>query len=113
MRARPHRLTHPLDAGDGDALFHGDFAPECEIEVVGIRPGEKLHEVMITEDDARLTTELSDSYVICQPFPDWSSTHLVAYGAKSMNEGFSYSSDRNSEWLDGSALNDLICRKAA
>jgi UDP-N-acetylglucosamine 4,6-dehydratase/5-epimerase len=48
------------------------IAPECEIEIVGIRPGEKLHEAMITEDDARHTVEFDTYYVIQPEFSWWS-----------------------------------------
>jgi UDP-N-acetylglucosamine 4,6-dehydratase len=89
------------------------IAPNLPQEVVGIRPGEKLHEIMITEDDARLTVELNDRYVICPPQIDWSRGHLAAAGAKQVAEGFYYSSDVNDEWLDGPKLNNLIGRKAA
>ncbi len=89
------------------------IAPNLPHEIIGIRPGEKLHEVMITEDDARVTVELDDRYVICPPFDDWSGARLVALGAKPVAEGFRYSSDLNDEWLDGGALNGLIARRAA
>lgn len=48
------------------------IAPDCDIEIVGIRPGEKLHEAMIMEDDARHTVEFDDHYVIQPEFPWWS-----------------------------------------
>ena len=82
-------------------------------QVVGIRPGEKLHEVMITEDDARMTLELDDRYVICPSSPGWKTDHLVSAGARPVAENFRYSSDRNSEWLDNAGLNTLIRKKAA
>jgi UDP-N-acetylglucosamine 4,6-dehydratase len=89
------------------------IAPGVPHEVVGVRPGEKLHEVMITEDDARMTLELDDRYVICPPTADWNRVHLLERGAKPVADGFRYSSDLNTEWLDGSSLNDMIKRKAA
>jgi UDP-N-acetylglucosamine 4,6-dehydratase len=89
------------------------IAPNLAHEIVGVRPGEKLHEVMITEDDARLTFELDDRYIICPPQSDWSNAHLIALGAKSVANEFRYSSEINDEWLDGPALNGLIGRKAA
>ena len=82
-------------------------------DIVGIRPGEKLHEVMITEDDARMTMELDDRYVICPALPEWSHDHLTGHGARFVAEGFRYSSDRNPEWLDASGLTDMIKNKAA
>ncbi|HEX2653040.1 MAG TPA: UDP-N-acetylglucosamine 4,6-dehydratase (inverting) [Xanthobacteraceae bacterium] len=89
------------------------IAPGLPHELIGIRPGEKLHEVMITEDDSRITVELPDRYVICPPLLDWSATHLKALDAKPTAEGFRYASDSNSEWLDGDGLNALIARNAA
>lgn len=89
------------------------MAPNLPHEVVGIRPGEKLHEVMITEDDARMTLELDDRYVICPMLQEWSSDHLRALGAKPVAEDFRYSSEINTEWLDAASLNGLIGRKAA
>jgi UDP-N-acetylglucosamine 4,6-dehydratase len=89
------------------------LAPGLPHEIVGIRPGEKLHEVMITEDDARMTVQLDDRYVICPPIRGWSRENLQARGAKPVSDGFRYASDQNTEWLDGSALLTLIERKAA
>jgi len=86
------------------------IAPDIPHEVVGIRPGEKLHEVMITEDDARMTLELDDRYAIC-PSPlltGWSPDHLNKLGAKPAREGFRYSSDANEDWLDAAALTRMI-----
>lgn|SRR5487761_180636 len=87
------------------------IAPNVAHEIIGIRAGEKLHEVMITEDDARLTLEIDDRYVICPPQPTWSGAHLLALGGKPVHDSFRYSSESNPEWLDGAALNALLCRK--
>jgi UDP-N-acetylglucosamine 4,6-dehydratase len=89
------------------------IAPGVPHEVVGIRPGEKLHEVMITDDDARMTLELDDRYAICPGIADWQDDHLRVLGARPVEDGFRYSSDRNKEWLDGKSLADIINRKAA
>src|SRR5262245_58662372 len=51
------------------------IAPDLPHEIVSVRPGEKMHEVMITEDDSRMTLELDDRYVICPNIPDWSAKH--------------------------------------
>lgn len=81
------------------------IAPECEIKVVGIRAGEKLHEAMITEDDARHTLEF-DSYYIIQPeFSWWSASELKG---KALKEGFKYTSDLNKDWLTVEQLRDLV-----
>jgi UDP-N-acetylglucosamine 4,6-dehydratase len=89
------------------------LAPSLKHEIVGIRPGEKLHEVMITMDDARATLELEDRYVICPVQNDFSNEHLRKYNAKPVPDDFSYSSDLNTEWLEASSLNGLLGRKAA
>lgn len=82
-------------------------APGLPQRIIGIRPGEKLHEVMITEDDARSTLELDDRFVICPPSLDWDRDHLLAAGGRPVAEGFRYSSDANAEWLDAQTLLDL------
>lgn len=82
------------------------IAPECKIDIIGIRPGEKLHEAMILEDDARHTVEFEDYYVIQPEFPWWSKSY--AKGGKSLEEGFAYTSDNNSEWLTVEGLRKLI-----
>ena len=83
------------------------MAPGLPHRVIGIRPGEKLHEVMIPEDVARQTVELVDRYVI---LPSWGSlrqTYLDA-GAMSCADGFSYASDCNPEALDARGLQGLL-----
>jgi UDP-N-acetylglucosamine 4,6-dehydratase len=84
-------------------------APECKTEVIGIRPGEKLHEIMITPDDAGLTLEFGDHYVI-QPADKWwdAKRYVAESGGKPLPEGFQYSSDKNSEWLNPQGLADLL-----
>jgi UDP-N-acetylglucosamine 4,6-dehydratase len=81
-------------------------APQLPHKIVGIRPGEKLHEVMITEDDARNTVELTDRYIIQPSFGPFSKSGLIP-GA-SVAEDFRYASDTNTEWLDVPALRKLI-----
>jgi UDP-N-acetylglucosamine 4,6-dehydratase len=88
--------------------FAKAIAPNVPHRFVGIRPGEKLHEVMITEDDARQTLELKDRYVIRPPNPSWSDAAYRARGAVDVQEGFRYGSDNNSEWLNSSTLMQLL-----
>ena len=83
-------------------------APELPHKNVGIRPGEKLHEVMITEDDARMTLELPDRYVICPPKANFSTAPLLAAGAVPVAEGFRYSSETNEEWLSPGQLGETL-----
>jgi UDP-N-acetylglucosamine 4,6-dehydratase len=81
-------------------------APECEIEFVGIRPGEKLHEVLVSEDEARNTVELDGMYVIQPAHAWWSSKNWA--DAKPLPEGFRYASDSNTSWLKAEELCDLL-----
>lgn len=69
-------------------------APGCETEVVGIRPGEKIHEVMVTADDARLTREYDDHYVIL-PSNEFINRRFESNGGRPVPEGFEYSSGAN------------------
>lgn len=84
------------------------MAPGIPHKVIGIRPGEKLHEVMVTEDDSRSTFELDDRYVIEPHFAFWSREPYLARGAKPVEEGFRYSSDNNPEWLDHDGLEAML-----
>ncbi len=84
--------------------------PGGKPEVVGIRPGEKMHEVMISDDDARNTLELSDRYVIEPWFDFWKRTHYVDRGAAPVAEGFRYASNTNVEQLDVAGIRALLAR---
>lgn len=84
------------------------FGPTLPLRIVGIRPGEKLHEVMITEDDSRLTLELGDRYVIEPAFTWWQRAPYTASGAKPVMDGFRFASNTNTDWLDASRLKALI-----
>jgi FlaA1/EpsC-like NDP-sugar epimerase len=85
------------------------IGPECEYKVVGVRPGEKIHEEMITSADSFTTYDLGRMYTILPQLPIWNlNEYLVEKGAEKVPEGFRYSSDQNSEWLDVEALRSLI-----
>lgn len=90
------------------------IAPDCEIQVVGIRAGEKLHEVMVSEDDARHTVEYVSHYAILPTFEDY---HPALYGkddgGRPCPEGFCYSSDTNTQWLTTEELRSMIGLKEA
>ncbi|MER2000972.1 MAG: UDP-N-acetylglucosamine 4,6-dehydratase (inverting) [Solibacillus sp.] len=82
------------------------IAPHCETKIIGIRPGEKLHEAMIMEDDARHTVEYDTYYVIEPEFSFWAKKH--SENGRELFEGFEYTSDKNSDWLTIMDLQDLI-----
>jgi len=85
------------------------IAPDCKTEIVGIRPGEKMHEVMVPEDDARHTIEYEDSYVILPSFHDWDSdAYTKQNGGKLCPDGFRYSSDTNSQWVTVEQLHKMV-----
>ena len=84
------------------------IAPGLPHKLVGIRPGEKLHEIMVPEDDARSTVELPDRYVILPSHDLARREAYLAEGASPMPEGFSYVSDRNPERLDARGLQALL-----
>ncbi len=82
------------------------LAPDVPIKAIGIRPGEKMHEVMITEDDARATGHLPDRYIIQPVLSFWNSENHT--DCASVPEGFRYASNTNDEWLDDAALAKLL-----
>ncbi len=84
------------------------MAPELPHEIVGIRPGEKVHEVLITPDDARSTLELEDRYIVAPAFAFWAGNKALHENAMPVSEDFSYTSDANSEWLQADELLRLI-----
>ncbi len=86
------------------------LAPGCEVEYIGIRPGEKLHEVLVSEDEARNTLELDDMYVI-QPAHSWWRKENWD-GAHVLPDGFRYSSDSNPQWLTPEDLRELIAAES-
>ena len=83
------------------------MAPEINQKVIGIRPGEKLHEVMITEDDSRNTVEIADRYII-EPAPVALPSYTIRVGARPVEDGFRYSSDSNEDWLHADGLRELV-----
>jgi UDP-N-acetylglucosamine 4,6-dehydratase/5-epimerase len=85
------------------------IGPDCKQEIVGIRPGEKLHEEMITETDSLNTVELDNYYVILPSTPTWTTEDfLKAFNGKMVPLGFKYNSGTNDEWLDAEQLRDQI-----
>ena len=84
------------------------LAPNMPIKIVGIRPGEKLHEIMVPEDDCRSTLELPDRYVVMPNFKGWSSDPYLAEGAIPVPDGFTYASNTNPERLDARGLQTFL-----
>jgi UDP-N-acetylglucosamine 4,6-dehydratase len=82
------------------------IAPDAAVSVIGIRPGEKLHEVLISEDEARNTVERENMYIVKPPETLWERD--LHYDGKPLPEGFRYSSDANDEWLDVPGIQKLI-----
>jgi len=82
------------------------IAPEASQVITGVRPGEKLHEVMLTEDESRHARELDDCYLIYPEFPTWRSEPYLL--GDPVEEGFRYSSDHNSAWLTADALRAML-----
>ena len=114
-------VLHALSSSRGGELFVPKIpsyrimdlamaiAPDAEHEVVGIRPGEKIHEVMITADDARMTWDHESHFTVLPDRPHWSLEQwLDETGAKKVDEGFEYSSGSNSQFLSIEDIQNLI-----
>jgi UDP-N-acetylglucosamine 4,6-dehydratase len=86
------------------------ICPKCQTETVGIRPGEKMHEVMVPIDDARNTVELEDCYVIKPAFPFFG-RRFVGNKGKPVPEDFEYSSGNNDRWLSEDELRKIIKKR--
>ncbi|MEO5600414.1 MAG: UDP-N-acetylglucosamine 4,6-dehydratase (inverting) [Cyclobacteriaceae bacterium] len=85
------------------------IAPNCRKEIVGIRPGEKIHEEMITHSDSFYTADVGRYYVILPQSQNWShDEYLIKRQAKKVQYGFSYESGSNTEWLSKEQLRELI-----
>lgn len=83
-------------------------APECRHEVIGIRPGEKLHEQMIGVEDSNYTYEYPEHFTILPNINQWSKCPERIKDGKKVPEGFIYSSDNNTDWMSDAALQAWI-----
>jgi len=81
------------------------IAPGSELVEIGIRPGEKLHEEMISAEDSRKTVLRSDRYVILPTLAEWGFSNTVG---NPVPEGFSYTSENNDQWLNVEQIRDLL-----
>jgi len=85
------------------------IGPDCKHEVIGIRPGEKIHEEMITESDSFYTIDIGRYYVIIPQTPQWSvEEYLQKHNGENVPIGFKYNSLTNNEWLSVDQLKELI-----
>jgi UDP-N-acetylglucosamine 4,6-dehydratase/5-epimerase len=87
------------------------IGPECKQETIGIRPGEKLHELLLTRDDARHTLEYKDFYVIQPSVHMWNYADSATYGdelGRLVPADFEYASNNNPQWLDSKQLKSAI-----
>jgi FlaA1/EpsC-like NDP-sugar epimerase len=83
--------------------------PECEHPVIGIRPGEKVHEEMITASDSFTTYDLGKYYAVLPQVPNWKlADYIKEFKAVKVENGFNYSSGNNAEWLSVEQLRTLI-----
>lgn len=82
------------------------LAPDREIELIGIRPGEKIHEVMITPEDSRHTVDIGQYYVIKPETYKFEIKNSIP-----VEEGFKYSSDNNTQWLSGNELRNALIKE--
>ncbi|HER26152.1 MAG TPA: UDP-N-acetylglucosamine 4,6-dehydratase (inverting) [Rhodospirillales bacterium] len=82
------------------------IAPGCKIDIIGTRPGEKRHEFLVSQDEARHTKDLGDMYIIDPISKSWESVDHP--GAKPVPEGFSFASDSNDSWLSDEDLKRIV-----
>jgi UDP-N-acetylglucosamine 4,6-dehydratase len=117
-------VMHALDSAWGGEIFipkipsynildvANAIGPECEKRVVGIRPGEKIHEEMITSSDSYYTWDLGKYYTILPATHKWNLDEFVNhFKAEKVTEGFTYNSGENTEWESVESLRELISNK--
>ncbi len=81
-------------------------ANDCEVQVIGVRPGEKVHEVLISPQESHHTVELEDMFVILPEYSSWEMKKWNSY--KHLSKGFSYTSQTNDKWLKVEELKKMI-----
>lgn len=89
------------------------IAPDCKFEVVGIRPGEKLHEQMISIEDSSYTYEYRDYYKILPAINDWATSERRIKDGQKVPDGFSYTSNNNKEWMTLGEVREWIAANFA
>jgi UDP-N-acetylglucosamine 4,6-dehydratase len=85
----------------------GAICPDCKTEIVGVRPGEKLHEVMVTRDDARRTIDVGNFYIIQPDFHFWG-RRCNWVGSRAVPEDFEYNSGTNPRFLSLDEMRELL-----
>ena len=83
------------------------IAPTCKIKFIGIRPGEKIHECLLTEDESRHSIEINDFFIIEPEHIWWNRNKLTQHG-KQLPEGFRYTSDKNDTWITSTDLKKTL-----
>lgn len=114
-------VMHALDKAWGGEIFvpkipsykimdvANAIDPNCDYPIVGIRPGEKIHEEMITDSDSYFTYDLGKYYAIIPPQTKWDRDEFIkAFDAKKVPEGFNYNSKENTQWESVESLKNLI-----
>ena len=114
-------VLHALDTAWGGELFvpkipsyrvvdvASAIGPQCRQEIVGIRPGEKIHEEMITASDSFSTYDLGKYYAILPQVPVWKLEEFIShFKAEKVQEGFNYNSGTNEQWLTPENLSELM-----
>ena len=114
-------VLHALDVAWGGELYVPKIpsyrimdvakaiAPNCEHKIIGIRPGEKIHEEMITSSDSFTTFDMGKYYVILPQLTNWNlEEFILEFNAKKVETGFSYTSENNKEWETVESLRKLI-----
>ena len=84
------------------------IVPGCKIDEIGMRPGEKLHEQLISSDESPYTYEFKEYYKILSPLNEWDTSLKRIRGGKKVEEGFTYTSDKNDVWLKNKDLTDWL-----
>ena len=89
----------------------GTVAPDVKQNITGLRPGEKLHEALITEDEARHAREFEDCFIIYPEFPFWTEDTYLDLTGQALPDGFRYTSDNNTKWLSKDDLRRILNAK--
>ena len=87
------------------------IAPECTLKEIGLRPGEKLHEQLISSDESAFTYEFKDYFKILSPLNGWDACKSRIKGGEKVSKDFVYTSDKNQDWLRNESLKNWLNEK--